>query len=347
MNDDIEYRLDTIEINARDRLSRHKRSKKILDNLDDFDQPVTLVSSVDDKIEEKKKKDKKKKYDDESDDLAEWFDSLKYLTSPKSKKKSKSLFDFDPYKGKKSKKDKKSDDKNKVNYKKEFEPEMAMLRNLQISQSEFVSSLQKKYDQMENTKSTARGIGKFTTDLINSINGARSVSLQIADKIIATKKSIADLDFKERKEFSSSNNSEQANINNYASSFLKQIVNTGRNNVVGQTQAYENFGTVTDDSDESMDELFESINDSLGDTGRSEEAEKYLQYENEEVELTVVWHDSAPDNDLDQKYDFIAYNKHGDVIDDYPLPQKTKMNINLSTHTATDIYGNKYKLVMN
>ena len=345
MNEDIEYRLDEIEINAKSKLSKNKRSQKILDSLDELDQPVTLLSSIDEKIEGKKKdkKEKKKKEESDDEDLAEWFDSLKYISSPKSKKKAKSLFGFGDGKGKKDKKSKKSDGKSRVNYKKEFEPEMALLRNLQISQSEFVSSLQKKYDQMENTKSTARGIGKFTTDLIDSINGARSLSLQIAEKIISTKKSIADLDFKERKEFGA-NNSEQTNINNYASSFLKQIVDTGRNNVVGQQQAYENFGTISDGDD--TDDLFESITDSLGDTGRSEEAEKYLQYENDNVELSVIWHDAAADDNLDLKYDFIAHDKNGDVVDDYPLPTKTKMNINMSTGTATDIYGNKYKLIV-
>ena len=54
MNEDIEYRLDEIGINAKSKLSKNKRSQKILDSLDELDQPVTLLSSIDEKIEGKK-----------------------------------------------------------------------------------------------------------------------------------------------------------------------------------------------------------------------------------------------------------------------------------------------------
>lgn len=340
MSETVEYRLDEIEINVKHN-SKSNRSRDLLGSLDELDQSVTLVSTFDENTD--KKNDKKEKKNDDSEDLSEWFNTLKFTSTPKAKKKSKLLFDFDGGKGKKEKK-KKNDGKT-LSHKKEFEPEMALLRNLQISQSEFVSSLQKKYDQMENTKSTARGIGKFTTDLIDSINGARSLALQITEKIISTKKSIADLDFKERKEFGSNNN-EQANINNYASAYLKQIVGAGRNNVVGQPHAYENLETSNNDVGDDMDELFESITESLGDSGRSEDAEKYLQYENDHIELSVIWHDAVSSDDLNMKYDFIAHDKDGNIVTDYPLPQKTKMNINMSTSTATDIYGNKYKLII-
>ena len=57
------------------------------------------------------------------------------------------------------------------------------------------------------------------------------------------------------------------------------------------------------------------------------------------------WHDDLSEDDPD-KYEFQAVDKDGVVIDDYPLPEHTRMNINRSTSTATDLYGNKYRLIV-
>lgn len=339
--------LDEIEFNSKRTVKRKKNLLSELDELDDME--ISLPSSIYSKTKKEKEKSKKESKDsdvnaasDELDD--EWLSTITSFKAPKIKKKSKSIFDgFELENGKKGKKKKGKEKKGQmVNHKKDFEPEMALLRNLQLQQSRFVDSLQKKYDQFENTKSTARGVGKFTTDLINSITSARSVSLQLIDKIISTKKTIADLDFKERKEFGSQSNSEQANLTNYASTYLKQMMSVGRNNIVGQQESYD--PGVMNDADD--DDLFSSIDESLGDTGRSEDVEKYLKYENDNVEVKVIWYDNCQDDDIDNKYDFIAYDQKGNVIDDYPLPHKTKMNINRSTGTAIDLYGNKYQLII-
>lgn len=337
--------LDGIEFNSKRTV---KRSRSILSDLDDLDEEVSLPSSLFSKSNKKNesKEDKKKNsYDDdekESSDITDdWMATLTSFRAPKANKKKKSLFDGFDLDGKKKKKNKDKKNGSTISHKKEFEPEMALLRNLQIEQNKFVDSLQRKYNQLENTKSTARGVGKYTTDLINSITSARSVSMQLVDKIISTKKTIADLEFKERKEFGSNSGSEQQNLTNYASTYLKQMMTVGRNNIVGQQQAYDNFEDIED-----SDDLFSSITDSLGDTDRSEDVEKYLKYENDNIEVYVIWHDSKTDCDVDEQYDYIAYNQEGDIIDDYPLPEKTKMNINRSTNTATDLYGNKYKMIV-
>ena len=300
------------------------------------------MSSLFDKQQQTKKKEKEekesKKAAEEEDD--EDFMTFIKATSPKTRKGKRFKFNVDY--GDEKKKKKKNKDKTIVNHKKDFEPEMMILRNLQLEQDKFVDSLQKKYDQMENTKSTARGVGKYTTDLINTITSARATSLQIVDKIISTKKTIADLDFKERKEFGSNNNSEQTNLANYASTYLKQMMTVGRNNVVGEQGSY----SVDDIDSEDTDDLFSSIDESLGETDRSDEVDRYLKYENDNIEVKVVWHDDVSDDDITKKYDFIAEDPEGNIIDDYPLPEKTKMSINRSTGMATDLYGTKYKLIV-
>ena len=336
---------DEIIFNAKMPSKKSKR-KSLLDELESMDTESTapLMSSLFDKQKEEKKKEKEekkaKKEAEEADDDDEDFMSFIKATSPKTKKGKK--FKFNVNYGDEKKKKKKDKDKSIVNHKKDFEPEMMILRNLQMDQDKFVDSLQKKYDQMENTKSTARGVGKYTTDLINTITSARATSLQIVDKIISTKKTIADLDFKERKEFGSNNNSEQTNLANYASTYLKQMMTVGRNNVVGEQSSY----SVDDVDSEDTDDLFSSIDESLGDTDRSDEVDKYLKYENDNIEVKVVWYDGKSDDDIREKYDFIAEDPNGNIIDDYPLPEKTKMSINRSTEMATDLYGNKYKLIV-
>ena len=335
---------DEIEFNVKIP-SLKKKQMAILNELDSIDEKgydTPLMSSLFDKQKENKKKEKasKEKKAEAEDDDEEDFMSFIKATTPKTKKGKKFKFNVDY--GDDKKKKKKNKDKGIVNHKKDFEPEMMMLRNLQLDQDKFVDSLQKKYDQMENTKSTARGVGKYTTDLINTITSARATSLQIVDKIISTKKTIADLDFKERKEFGSNNNSEQANLTNYASTYLKQMMNVGRNNIVDQPQSYSVDEIDSDDTED----LFDSIDESLGDTDRSEEVDKYLKYENDNIEVKVIWYDNASDDDIAKKYDFVAEDPDGNIISDYPLPEKTRMSINRSTGMATDMYGTKYKLII-
>lgn len=341
--------MDEIGLNAK---SKIKRSKNLLSELEDLEDESVLPSNIFSSSKERKKeKNKKKNKDIETPTIVEpedeWMMTLTTFKTPKTKKTKKNIFDEFGIK-KKRKGDKSKKKGGPVNHKKDFDPEMVLLRNLQMDQNKFVDSLQKKYDQMEGTKSTARGIGKFTTDLIMSITNARSLSMQLVDKIISTKKTIADLDFKERKEFGSQNSAAQVNLNDYASTYLKQMLNTGREMV---TQ--ENYYPIQEINDTDSDDLFDGIQDSLetpdenGDIyHRSEDSEKFLKYENENIKIQVIWHDSVVNGSLDEQYDFIAVDSNGNIISDYPLPNKTKLNINRSTSQCTDTYGIKYELII-
>lgn len=297
---------------------------------------------------EKAKKDLDFVKDTFSENIDEdWLNTLSNFKTPKTGKKGKNKFDFEISLSKKGK-NKDSNKKKKsgpISHKKDFDMEMTLLRNLQNEQEKFVDSLQKKYDQMEASKSTSRGIGKFTTDLIMSITSARNLSMQLTKEIINTKKTIADLDFKERKEFGSGAGSEQANLANYAANYLQQAVNMGRNNLVNN-ESYESFDDVTDSD---VDDMFSSIEDALEKDDNfdiSQEADTYLKYENENISVMVVWNKNYHGDDLDQQYYFIAVNENGDIIEDYPLPSKTKLTVNLSTKKATDKYGNRYNMIL-
>lgn len=351
------YDEDIFELNSKSSKKKDKKSKT--DDLlfaltsvsEDALQPQSSV--VNRVVAKREEKDKRKKLEEladnedavaantptpESDADTEWLDSIMAYGLSKKKKKrkidSKEFMGFDiDENGVVSKRKKKGKKKKKgglTDFNKEFETEANMLRTLYIDQAKFTDSLQKKYDAMNNSKSSARGIGKFTTDLINSITTARNTQVSIVSKSIDLKKSIADMSFKEKKEFG--DNSANTNDNSmYASSFMKELLNTGRNNVVGMDGSSPALNAEeTYDSDELVNELSNAM-------GEQSSEPDFIDFENMDVTVYVVVDDSGA-------YKFEARDKDGNCVPDYPLPNKSKMSFNRSTMMATDNYGRKYPL---
>ena len=273
----------------------NKKSKreKILEQLDELDneeiipQKTTennssnfLPSSLSPK--KKKKNTQPQKTEDE------WFNDLIETSELRvTTGKRKSMFDdvFNPD-GKKKKKKKKN--KNEpTDYEKKFEPEAALLRSLLIDQNKFVDSLQKEYDFLKSNKSTSRGINKNITDLISNITNARNLSMQLIDKNTSLKKTIADLTMKERKELFGNSLDDVENLNDFASTYLKQMISERH-----QLMA----GTNSDISDYSIDEMASIVSDTLLNSEdaeeRSDETRKYLEYENRNVTVYVYMNPS-------------------------------------------------------
>ena len=309
-----------------------KKKKLILAELDELDmEPASIISS-NRPVKEGKKKDKDKeaekaRLEQEAED--EWLSTISSFKVEPIKRKGKrktSIFDYYSEDGKKKKKKKKKKDGELTDYNKEFENETAILKNLLIDQNRFVEDLQKKYNLMEVNKSAAKGVGKFTTDLIASINSGRSVSMQIINNLISTKKTIADLSMKEKKEMKSVDGDIE-DMNLYSAKFLKQMLNEGRTNIMGGD--YD----IVEDGD--SDDLFEDISENL-DIQNNEEVDKYLKYEKEDVTVYAIEEQSTG-----EVY-FEARNSNDEVISDYPLPKVEGININRSTNIATDKYSRKY-----
>lgn len=276
-----------------------------------------------------KKKEKKEEEEMSSD---EWMATLLNLRAEKPKKRrGRGIFDMDDEGGKKKKKKKHKDDKT-IDYKKEFEQEMALYRNLLIDQNKFTDSLQKEYDAISSRKSSARGTSKAITDLVQNITSARQLSMQLVEKNVNIKKTIADLNMKERKENKEQNGDNS--MSDFASSYLRQIVNE-RQSIVNPQVAGD-----TEIVDFSEDQISNFLSDSLSDVDRSEEVDLYLKYENQNVKIYVVMNP----NDSEDYY-FLAKDENGVEIEDYPLPDHTKMSINRSTEIATDVYGEKYHII--
>lgn len=318
----------------------NKKSKreKILEQLDELDNEEILPQkSIENNSSNflpsslSPKKKKKNTQPQKTED--EWFNDLIETSELRvTTGKRKSMFDdvFNPD-GKKKKKKKKN--KNEpTDYEKKFEPEAALLRSLLIDQNKFVDSLQKEYDFLKSNKSTSRGINKNITDLISNITNARNLSMQLIDKNTSLKKTIADLTMKERKELFGNSLDDVENLNDFASTYLKQMISERHQLMVG---------TNSDISDYSIDEMASIVSDTLLNSEdaeeRSDETRKYLEYENRNVTVYVYMN---PSDETD--YDYVAIDENGDELDDYPLPFKGKLTVNRSTNMATDIYGQKY-----
>ncbi len=332
---------DELIFNAK---KRNKR-KNILSQLDDMDESVILTSSI--KVKDPDTKPKKPKTNSEPmTDTDEWMNELMSFSTPKPKKNKSKKFkgfnldgdDIDASVAKK-KRGKKKEGELK-DYNKEFAPELSLLNSLFAQQSKFTDALQKKYDSIENSKSTARGVGKFTTDLIVAINSARSTTLQIVDKTISTKEKIANLTVKERKEFGNKNSSEGQNNAAFASTYLKQIMQAGRNTMMSSAGylAPENVSNEPAYEDIDGEDLFGDIELSLGDNNRDESVTKFLKYDQEDIEVCVERYD-------DGNWAYVAIRPNGDRVDDYPMPALCKMTFNTSVGKAISEYGQKYRII--
>ena len=198
-----------------------RRSTKILEALDELENDdVVLVSSFKKKEEPPAEEiDNIGSYTDE-----EWMTTLASLKKPKCRKKHiSSLFDGTDYEYGKPKKKKKKKKDDLTDYNEMFDKEIRLIQNQLQDQSKFVQSLQRRYDAMDAQKSTARGVGKYTTDLIGVLNSARALNKDLIRELVSTKKTIAELSMKEKKEFGVDIDA-GSDVGQFASSYLKQIM---------------------------------------------------------------------------------------------------------------------------
>lgn len=271
--------------------------------------------------------------EDEIDD--DWLGVLSQWKTPKVKThknyRNSDVFDFLHGESGKKKKKKKKEKEGPKDYYDDFAPEIGLMRNMLEDATKFTDSLQKRYYALESTKSSARGVGKFTTDLISSINQSRSVSSQLLNNITSLKKSIADLNMKERKEAAAANGGDGEDLSNFSASFLRKLIQQDRSDAA----MYGDAVPISGDEDD----IFDNISELLADNGRSDEVDKYLKYENRNVEL-IAYVD--PDTDA---YEIKAIAEDGEELYDYPIPEVERMDINHSTEIATDEYHTRYRII--
>ena len=277
--------------------------------------------------------------DDYNKSTESWFNSLEDFTSLTFyKSKHYKGIDYNPFEERKKKKKKKDEKKGEIDYKKEFAPEMALYKNLLVEQNRFTDSLQKEYDSIKSVKSSSRGVTKQLSDLIENITEARSLSMQLVDKHVNAKKLIAELNLKQKKELGGFDE-EGADMNAYASTLLKQMFQD-------RSQFFQNSDITVSDYNEQDEELLDLLEDGLNVEGAdsnsstNEEADKMLHYETLGVKVYI----QITDDDI-ENYEFIAYDRDGNLIEDYPMPLRTEISVNPSTNVATNKYGEKYDII--
>lgn len=319
--------------------SKKSKREELLDKLESMDID-TGYDSYDDSnsfFPSSTMKIKEKKESNNYDLSDQWFNEMMSYQEVKPHKSSSAsdVFGLEGIVlGKKKKKKKKDGKKDEVDYKKEFEPESFLYKNLLVEQTRFTEALQKEYDSIKSTKSSARGSSKQMTDLISNITNARALSMQLIDKQVNIKKQVAELSMKQKKELSAGLDSED--LSNFGATYLKNLLNN-------RAVLYDGGQGTPEVSEYSEDEMFENINNLLdGDDSiqRAEETELYLKYENKNVTIYVC----IIDDDVENYY-YLAKDENGDVIQDYPLPSRTSISVNRSTNIATDVYGQKYPIL--
>jgi len=311
--------------------SRYNKDDALRD-LDALDTGSFILPSTIAKQEEAKKEAVVEIEDSTYD--SEWMDAL--MTLRTEKKKLKNLDDLfcEGTSTKKKKKKKKTD--GPKDHTEDFEREITLLQDILKDQTKLSDSLQQRYDTLNRQKSSARGVGKFTTDLISTLNTSRSLCKDIVKEIANIKKTTADLNMKEKEKFGKQAGEADGDMGQFASSYLKKIM--GANTDFGGAGEY----TIDDvnDADEFFADLDLQMRTSDDYTNRSSDAEKYLKYENQKVTIKLIY-----DEDSDTKT-FIAETESGDILDDYPLPSTADtVSINRSTGIATDKFGQKFEVI--
>lgn len=312
---------------------RKNRREKLLDDIRDIEEgsyesdffPSDIIKDTREKVH--------KEDDVDTSELESWLNDIAIFSTPPKKinanKAISNMFGDNIFEPKKKKKKKKDKDKNEpVNYKKEFAPEMNLYKNLLVDQSKFTADLQKTYDSIMTKRSSYAGVNKQITDLIDNINSARTLSMQLVEKNVNAKKLIAELELKQNKELGIL---DTENMGEFASSYMKKLIDNRKsffNDSPGDVSDYDE------------NELFVDINENLGEGRLDDEASKFIQYESRDVKIYVVIQGTDTSN-----YEFVAKAADGEIIEDYPLPFKSKIVVNESTNIAIDEYGEKYPII--
>lgn len=310
-----------------------KRRKQVLDDLDELDDNLILPSTISNRVQPKEEKESKKDKEEDSDD---WLNAIVSIKAPKQNKKMKKKFEGfiragdDANKDKKSKKKKSGGELN--NYHKEFEPELNALKNLFNQQTTFSESLQRMYDEMGGKKATTRGIGKFTIDLVEAISQSRSTTLSVLDKIISTKKTVSELDMKQKEKFGKKAGSEFENNAQFASAFLAKAIQGGRELNNSDVPFDVGYSDVSN-----YDDIGSILESTLVGVERDPSVDAFLKYEGRGIDVYIIMDSSG-------NWDFIAEDPDGNVVDDYPLPRKGTMTFMEDMGKAVDEYGQEYKL---
>lgn len=325
-------------------MSNEDNKSKVLENLNDIDsKQISLTESLTNVMEDRSKpKDIIEEVAKDSESTESWIDLINKKVKKSAKKKAKySEDDFDDLSISSKKKKKRTKD-GLINYEAQFDTELGILKNMYLQHNRFVDDLTKEYNTMRASKSSARGVTKYMTDLIEAITSARTVSMQVIKELIAAKKSVAELNMKEREKFQKQSSTEQQDMSQYASTFMNEIFKRGRSSILDVPVSYESDDAGYDYEEYTSESMLDEINNVLNNNMDEEDRERelYLKYEGRNVTIYVAY------DEIEDEYYFVAQDEDGNELSDYPLPEKGNLTINKNAGIATDDFGQRYPLLV-
>lgn len=234
-------------------------------------------------------------------------------------------------------------------YKKEFAEEITLLYNLLKDTNKFSKELEDMYSYITNNRLRERGMSKYTIDLANTILSATSNKIQILKEINNVKKTIQDLKLKSEKNKDEKTTSTEA----LASHYFKNLVNYGRSKFIKEYEGsssdgdydiseFVNLNAISDNESDKYMDLIEDRLDNLDIKLRSDEADKYIEYENMGVQIKIK---KCIDTN---EWNFIAVDRHNQQIPDYPTPTKKSagtVKFSPDGNYATDEQGRTYSVI--
>lgn len=306
-------------------------------------EPIEDVFLLTNERKKKKKKEKKSKYDDVFTDTDTDVDLnliFEEIQAREDMDDGERIVDTQKKSYNKLKKDENE-------YKKEFAEEMTLFYNLLAEVDKFSKDIEKKYYETSSQKT--RGISKYTTDLAQTVLSSKEAKARIIKEIANVKKTAVDMKIKvdqKAKDAQQGNN----NAENIATNYFRQVLSHGRTDYMDRligssggynTDADDYRAMVAGDVDRlNIDDVVtERLMHGGLDTYRSNEGSKYIEYENRGVKEYVL-------KNVDTgEWEFMALDRDGTRIYDYPLPSKRdagRLKFSDDGSYATDIRGRMY-----
>lgn len=300
----------SVESNEEDRpLTKKEKREKALDSWKEI-----IIDLTGDDLDYVKPKKSKKKYKKWIDD--EGNDNRIIVSKPKKKKK--------------------------INYNKEFENELNMLKSIVADQNKFTDNLQKRYNTMvgPNTKD-AMPLNKTAVELASTVINSRSNSLAMINAISNIKKTIADLYMKDKKlqsELGNGNGFDQTDLTLLGSSIMTSM-NSNEPSYQNPTHQMNTLMAPVNSSISSPNGMiFEDFDpDKFEPEGIS--ADPYTKYENIPKKTVVEY------NQAENKHRYKTVNTlTGQEIADYPNPTFQIKSIDQKNKVAKDSFDSIYEL---
>lgn len=232
-------------------------------------------------------------------------------------------------------------------YKKEFAEEITLLYSLLDETTQYGKDLEKDLKSIRNSK--VRGVSKYSNDLASLVLTAKQTKLNILKEITSVKKNIADLGIKEGK--GNSKTETGASAETLASQYFKNILTHGRTEFIDRVSGDDDprdvamselDGLYTDNEESTYNKYMEERLTNSGNPNRSDAGSKYIEYEQRGVNICVS---KCIDTG---EWEFVAIDRVGTRIDDYPLPDKRtagRMKFSDDGGYATDALGRMYKVM--